>query len=533
MMTMEIDEPEAGPELTKWNWRRNILAIALGLSIFPLVELFLIVFGLNPSIGRNMGNFGIEGKVPLFDKIKDGAHTYWCPSRKWFGGMRYYETDIKRYFEMPKQSSTFRIFTVGGSSAAGYPFGPRTAFSRWLEIMLNALGTSRNYEVINLGINGISSYEVKQLYPQILKADPDLIVVYVGHNDCMLEKSYSGNIGLDGLALRLNYGLLNFRLYRLLFKAYHELNSEKRKDTFLYYANLRKMGKRPERDEYFYPLEARKKVKEKFARNLDAIVNLTEKAGVPLILCTVVYNVLDTAPEGSVHGKKLNPQELEQWERDYQTGKGFYKAGKFKEALEYFQSAAALDDGYAMLRYKMGRSLIGLGRVKDGERELRTAVEMSDLPVRAQSFINPAIREESRKPLVFLADVQAALKMANQGRAPGNDWFLDRMHPNIDGHQLIAKTILQAMVDNYFIVAGKESLARAELEIDDYEKNLDPEFLFENYFYLATEKEYLGRIKRAIRLSNKALEYKPDDRFTEIMMVQRLKSIYGNVDTYE
>ena len=49
-------------------------------------------------------------------------------------------------------------------------------------------GAGRRYEVLNLGINGIASYELKMLLPQALSAQPDLVVIYAGHNDCMMRK---------------------------------------------------------------------------------------------------------------------------------------------------------------------------------------------------------------------------------------------------------------------------------------------------------------------------------------------------------
>jgi lysophospholipase L1-like esterase len=521
-----------GPGSRKKNWLRNLLALALGLSVFPFLEIVLIIFGVNPVLGRNMGNFGFEKKIPVFESMKSLGKVYWYPSPKWFGKMRYYNTSIRRFIEMPKPGSTFRILVLGDSSAAGYPFGPMAAFSKWLEIMLHASVPSRNVEVINLGINGISSYEVRQLYPQMLKANPDLVVAYLGHNDCMIEKSYSGSLWLDGLASRISHELLRFRLYRLIFKPFYNDNSEKRKAIFRYYINLRKKGLRPERDEYLYPLEKREKIADNFARNLDAIIRMTQKAKVPLVLCTVEYNALDFAPEGSVHGKKMKAEELKEWESQFSSGNKAYAGGDFAGALKSYQKASAIDDGYAMLRYKTGRSLAGLGRWDEAEHELRAAVELTDLPNRALSFINPIIREQGRKDLVYVADVQAAFKKAEQGKVPGDDFFMDSVHPNIEGHRLIANVIYQTMIEDKLAPSLAQSPGSVQTALDNYARSLSPEYLEENYLYMANEEGFIGRVRKTIQLSRKALSYIPNEKMASDMN-QRFNDIFGNLDTSE
>ena len=532
-MVMSSPETIEGPGSRKKNWLKNLLALALGISVFPLLEIVLVILGVNPDLGRNMGNFGIEKKIPVFESTKSNGKVYWYPSQQWFKKMRYYKTSIRRSFEMPKPDSTFRILVLGDSSAAGYPFGPMAAFSVWLEVMLNGSGASQNVEVINLGINGISSYEVRQLYPQILKANPDLIVAYLGHNDCMIEKSYSGSLWLDGLASRITHELLRTRLYRLIFKPFYNDNSKKRKAIFRYYINLRKKGMRPERDEYFYPLEKRKKIAKNFARNLDEIIRMTEKAKAPLVLCTVEYNVLDFAPEGSVHGRKLKPEELKEWESLFSVGNKAYGEANFDEALKNYQKASAIDDGYAMLRYKTGRSLAALGKWDDAERELRAAVELSDLPNRALGFINPIIREQGRKDLAYVADVQAAFKKAEQGKVPGDDFFLDSVHPNIDGHRLIAGVIFQTMIENKLGPALRQpDSSSRQAALDNYARSLSPEYLHENYLYMANEERFIGRFRKAMKLSQKALSYLPNEEIASAMN-QRLNALYGNVDTSE
>lgn len=301
----------------------------------------------------------------------------------------------------------------------------------------------------------------------------------------------------------------------------------------MFYPNLRKRGLRPERAEYFYPPAARVKAKDNFSRNLDRVIQLLSRERVPLILCAVESNVRDEAPEGSVHGRRLGAGELGRWEEFFSRGELAYSAGNFGEALRFFEEAARLDNGYALLRYRLGKSLLALGRPAEAEPELRAAIDLGDMPIQAQSFIDPLIRAKGAPGRVAIADVPAALKAAEAGGVPGDDWFLDRVHPALAGHRLIAKLVLQTMAENRLVPAGPDEIAAADAAAAEAMKRIEPEFLFQNYFYLATENEYLGRIRKAMKLSMRALAYKPDDELTRVMMLKRLEDRYGSLDTYE
>ena len=215
----------------------------MGLCFFPLVEIALVMFHVNPELGVNMGNYGLETKVPLFNKSKSNGTEYWRPSQKWFGKMRYYQGGIARDFEMPKPAQPSASWCSASPRPRGYPFGPDAAFPKWLEVMLNASGSGCRYEVLNLGINGIASYELKMLLPQALSAQPDLVVFTRVTITAWIKRAIPEH-QLDGVLNRLSRDLLRFRTYRLVFSHYHNDHTARRKAVFRYYAELRRRGRR-------------------------------------------------------------------------------------------------------------------------------------------------------------------------------------------------------------------------------------------------------------------------------------------------
>ncbi len=96
-------------------------------------------------------------------------------------------------FDIDKKENTFRIFILGGSSAAGYPFTPNGDFGRYLKKYLESISPKNKIEVVNLAITAVNSYTLLDLTPGILEQKPDLIIIYAGHNE------YYGALGVGSM----------------------------------------------------------------------------------------------------------------------------------------------------------------------------------------------------------------------------------------------------------------------------------------------------------------------------------------------
>ncbi len=104
-----------------------------------------------------------------------------------------------------KPDGVFRIVTTGGSSVYGQSeSGDAAVWSQRLEDVLNESGGGRKYEVINVGCNGWSSFEMLiNLELRALDFSPDLVIVYEAINDmrCALYKR-GGPVTPDNLQWR-------------------------------------------------------------------------------------------------------------------------------------------------------------------------------------------------------------------------------------------------------------------------------------------------------------------------------------------
>ncbi|MGH7454063.1 MAG: SGNH/GDSL hydrolase family protein, partial [bacterium] len=116
-------------------------------------------------------------------------------------GKEYYQLNqwvAKRYFDPQKvtvpglqpekfvknkDAKAFRIFCLGGSTTAGFPFDCQVPFPAQLRYLLSQAYPQYQIEVINVGISAVNSFTVVDLLPDLLAHAPDLIIIYMGHNE--------------------------------------------------------------------------------------------------------------------------------------------------------------------------------------------------------------------------------------------------------------------------------------------------------------------------------------------------------------
>ena len=88
-----------------------------------------------------------------------------------------------REFQVHKPAGTFRIFVIGESPAAAVPYGTALSFAGWLAQRLTAQAPGVHWEVVNAAVGGLQSWSALTIVRDIARYEPDLLVVYLGHNE--------------------------------------------------------------------------------------------------------------------------------------------------------------------------------------------------------------------------------------------------------------------------------------------------------------------------------------------------------------
>ena len=166
-------------------WQALLLPVVAVLVFLLLLEGGLMLFGVKPSLTKEDPFVGFAANVPLFvpDNGPEGEPHLVTAQNK----LTYFN---RQSFPPEKAPGAFRVFALGGSTTYGRPYDDLTSFSGWLRELLPVADPGKRWEVINAGGIGFASYRVAHLMEELVDYQPDLFIVYTGHNEFLEERTY-------------------------------------------------------------------------------------------------------------------------------------------------------------------------------------------------------------------------------------------------------------------------------------------------------------------------------------------------------
>lgn len=303
-------------------------------------------------------------------------------------------------FLMPKPEGTKRVFIVGESVAALLGSGNDLSgkMTRGQKLLKKLLGTpaAAKTEIINCGMGGYESYRINGVLEEVLKYDPDLVVVLSGNNDT-LEESCPG---------------LDCELRRRKFRLYEK------------YFGLSNTAR-----------EARKKAALKMHEAmLLKMAAAAKKAGVPIVFCTLPAAVKDMPPR--------HPAPLES--REFAQGYRLFYSGKAAEALQKFKLGLAADPNEPFLNFYAAKALDKLGRDKEAAVYYSNALNFDSGMSRSGWERNTLIRRSAAAKGACVADLEKLFQNLAPGGLPGFAEFTDGMHWNVAHNKAVWEEIFRA-----------------------------------------------------------------------------------------
>jgi hypothetical protein len=165
------EPPRAGGAAARRPWPLRVLK-AVVLALLPLLlllaltELLLWAFDLGDP----------EERLTLTRGFSEAAR-YLVEDPEVPGGWvtQMYDDDIPET-AIPPKSTRLRVLMFGGSNTQGFP-------EEYVEQRLDAARPAPGFEVINLGRAGYGSERVRILMTQAMVLEPDLVFIYLGHNE--------------------------------------------------------------------------------------------------------------------------------------------------------------------------------------------------------------------------------------------------------------------------------------------------------------------------------------------------------------
>lgn len=363
--------------------RRPWVAASLAAMAFlVLVEVVLRVTG--------------TGFVPhFFVRVPDGS----LQANRHFGRLFFPERLVREgmpvRLEDPKPRGAFRIFVLGESAALGFPV-PRFGFPRLLERLASEAYPGQRVEVANVAMAGINSHGVRRIAREVAHLEADALVIFMGNNEVIGPFGPGTAFGDNVPSLtraRAAMALRSTRLGQVLDAWLDRLagRDEVRWGGLEMFADRRIPADHPAMDAVYH----------NFRENLREILRIADRAGLPVVLCTVAVNLTDYAP----------------------------LAGEDAQAAwaEALGELAASDPDAARTAFLRARDL-------------------DELRFRADGVINNIIREEAAAASgrVLLVDAEEDF-MSAPGGLDDIALFWEHVHFTPQGNDLLARAVFAAL----------------------------------------------------------------------------------------
>ena len=180
------------------------------------LEFVLWLAGVEPLSRRGDPSSGFSGLVSVFER--DGAHYR---TRQFKGPSPFNDQS----FLVDKPDGGLRIMTLGGSSAYGHPWGGHVAFTALLGEFLRVAYPNRRIEAVNVAGVSYAMHRLEIVARELLAYEPDVVIVYSGHNE-FVEPSFAlGKAQQSQLRNRAELIAAHSRLYSGLHALYAQLET--------------------------------------------------------------------------------------------------------------------------------------------------------------------------------------------------------------------------------------------------------------------------------------------------------------------
>ena len=350
-------------------------------------------------------------------------------ARRYFQSVSDLPTTIEDVFATNKNLQTYRVFVLGGSSAAGYPYMPLGSFSRYIRRRFEIVYPKLSIEVINISMTAVNSYTIRDLIPDVIKKNPDFILIYAGHNE------YYGAYGVGSTeSIGTSRRFINSMIYLNRFKTVILIRDVLNWAKGVFFKDVQMSGTLMSRmvkeQQITFNSNLYRIGLEQFDGNMRDVLRMVQRKKIPIILGTLVSNLRDQEPFVSIETDTLPAAES-----IYTNANFAYETGNFYRSDSLYRYAKDLD----ALRF------------------------------RASEELNKIILQLGKEYKIPIARIDSAFKAESPHSIIGNSLMTDHLHPTLNGQKLIGKTFFEEMqrvkylpVDDSTVLSShaQDSLAR-------------------------------------------------------------------------
>ena len=393
-------------------WKKRVFRIVMLLMpvvLLTILELMLRLFNYG-------GNLDLLISAP--DKVSNYEMCNRNVGRRFFYMLQNVLPGVQKDLILKKKPRNgYRIFVLGGSTAAGFPYGNNVMFSRILNHYLADAFPERHIEVMNTAMSAINSYTLLDFMDEILDHEPDAILIYSGHNEFYGAMGVASmeSVGKYRWVVNTFLKLARFRTFLLVRDFIGQIRrwieNMSHEGTATEYTET--LMERIVADQTIsYGSRMYELGKHQFEENLRAIYEKAKDRGVPVIVSELVSNVRDQVP---------------------------------------FVSQATYNLPSALEVYRLAQKLEAEKKYADAKRTYERAKDLDELRFRAPEEFNKIIHNVAAEFSTPVVPMKSYFEKASPNGLVGDNLMTDHLHPNIKGYFIMAGAFFDVMHDNKFV----------------------------------------------------------------------------------
>lgn len=374
-------------------------------KIFYLILVLIpIMFFVLLELGLRFFDYGYNYDLWVqVDKDRVGLNPE--AARRYFYTTKQVPESIKDVFLKEKPENGYRIFVLGGSSAAGYPYVPNGSFSRYIRDRLKILLPKREIEVVNLSLTAVNSYTVRDFFEGLLDYEPNAVLIYAGHNE------YYGALGVGSLEslgqsrffVNLVLSLNQFKTVQLVRDIVSNLMSASSSQSG---SRGTLMSRMAEDQSIELGSEIYEAGIDQFRENITDVLKSANENNIPIYIATLTSNLSDQPP---------------------------------------FVSKKTTSNPSANQVYKNAQQAISEGDFQKADSLFRYAKDLDMLRFRAPEKINETIQWLAENYKVKLVNVDSVFAGLSPKGITGSNLMTDHLHPTLNGYFEIGKAFVDKM----------------------------------------------------------------------------------------
>ncbi len=321
----------------------------------------------------------------------------------------------------PKPPGSFRVLCLGESSMFGVPYEMTANIPAIFRKQLWHAMPGREVDVVNLAASAINTNVIKELAKESLPLEPDLVLIYTGHNE------FYGPDGVGASFLERHfpfltgwkYQLRDLRLVRLVQNALHSMALKNAGEL-----NLMKQVSQ----EAWVDLDSddARRIFSLFEGNLREILSMYRERHIPVIVSDVTSNLM-FAPFASALPGQLDDV------------RAAMNSGQTQEAQSLVERLALSNPSNAAVWYWQGQVALAMGDNEAAHAALSRARDLDMLKFRAPEQVNEVTRRVCREMNVPCVSADTLFASLSPKGIPGFDLFWEHLHPKVRGYYEIAE----------------------------------------------------------------------------------------------